>query len=69
MWLKAETPSWGKGAICESGNIFPLERGGAIAGGHAVSKESVLLLACNRHSLGTSWVPGPVPQDVLGLNS
>lgn len=28
----------------------------------------LLLLAFNRHSRGTSWVPGPVPQDVLGLN-
>ena len=42
--------------------------GGAIARGRAVSNETVLLLAFNRHSRGTSWVPGPVPQDVLGLN-
>ena len=27
MWLKVATPSWGRGAICESGNISPLGGG------------------------------------------
>ena len=67
--VKGSNSQLGEGSHMRKWEHISLGGGGAIAGEHAVSNESVLLLAFNGHSLGTSWVPGPVPQDVLGLNS
>ena len=53
MWLKAATPSWGKGAICESGNIFPLE------GEEPLLKGMLFLMrvCCFLHLTDIHWAP------------